>query len=139
MFYFVNFNYTFVIYLFLIVYRENTNLPYISSFIEEQGCFPKITHTNCLSPLKKSNFVFSLNEETLNIDEIKNSMILFQSSSSKSVRLKLEPHHMEINLPYMISSLKKSVSIHNYIIIIIHQINILNYLMTSFFNRIVHV
>ncbi|VVC37805.1 Hypothetical protein CINCED_3A009021 [Cinara cedri] len=52
--------------------------------------------------------MLSLNEEMLYNDGIKNSTILFQSSSSKTERLVLEPHHMEINLPYMITCLKKS-------------------------------
>lgn len=114
--YFVDINYIIVIYIFLNVYRENTNLPYVSSFVEELGCFPKITHTNWLAPLKNADFRLSLNKETLYVDELKNSLVLFQSSSSKPERLILKSQHVEINFPYMISSIKKSVSVYNYII-----------------------
>lgn len=54
-----------------------------------------------------------LSEETLHDSAIKNSMLSFQTLMSESERLVLEPYQMEINFPYIISSLKKAVSIFN--------------------------
>lgn len=89
--------------------KSNTNLPYISSFVEEEGCFPKITHTNRLASLKSSDFILRLEEEVFRENCHKNSILKFQNAHSLPKRPVLEPYQMEINFPYMISSLKMSV------------------------------
>jgi len=86
-------------------------LPYISSFVEELGCFPKITHTNHLTSLRSSDLILHLKEEVFHENCNANSIIKFQTGHSPLKRLVLEPYQMEINFPYMISSLKTSVSI----------------------------
>jgi len=88
----------------------NANLPYVSSFVEELGCFPKITHANRLAPLSSSDLTLCLNEETLHNSDIKDSILSLKTLNSVCKRIVLKPYRMEINLPYMISSLKKSVS-----------------------------
>jgi len=86
-------------------------LPYVSSFIEELGFFPKITHTNHLASLRSSDLILHLKEEVFHENCIKNSILTFQTVNSLPKRPVLEPYQMEINFPYMISSLKTSVSI----------------------------
>jgi len=93
------------------VCRNNANLPYISSFVEELGCFPKITHINHLTSFKSSDLILRLKEEVFHENYNKNSILTFQTVHSLPKRLILEPYQMEINFPYMISSLKTSVSI----------------------------
>lgn len=93
------------------VFRSNANLPYISSFVEEFGCFPKITHTNHLTSLRSSDPILCLKEEVFLDNCNKNSILTFKTVQSLPKRLVLEPYQMEINFPYMISSLKTSVSI----------------------------
>ncbi|XP_027838842.2 enhanced level of genomic instability 1 [Aphis gossypii] len=89
--------------------KSNANLPYISSFVEELGCFPKITHINHLASLKSSDFILHLKEEVFHENYNKNSFLTFQTVQSLPKRLVLEPYQMEINFPYMVSSLKTSV------------------------------
>lgn len=93
------------------VFRNNANLPYISSFVEELGCFPKITHTNHFSSLRSSDPILCLKEEVFHENCNKTSILTFKTIDSLPKRLVLEPYQMEINFPYMISSLKTSVSI----------------------------
>lgn len=52
-----------------------------------------------------------LNEETFHNNDVKSSTLLFQTYNSIPEKLILEPYLMELDLPFMISSLKKSVSI----------------------------
>lgn len=104
----------FRLFLFKVVFyvcRSNVNLPYISSFVEELGCFPKITHINHLASLKSSDIILHLKEEVFHENYNKNSILTFQTVHSLPKRLVLEPYQMEINFPYIISSLKTSVSI----------------------------
>jgi len=90
--------------------KINANLPYISSFVEESACFPKIAHANRSAPLISSALdVLCLNEETLHNNDIKDSILSLQTLNSVPERIVLEPYRTEINLPYMVSSLKKSV------------------------------
>lgn len=91
-------------------------MSYVSSFVEELGCFPKITHANWLAPLSSSNLMLRLNKETLYDNSIKNVMLSFQTLNTIPERIVLEPYQMEINIPYMVSSLKKSVRVFNGII-----------------------
>uniref|UniRef100_A0A2H8TIW1 ATPase family AAA domain-containing protein 5 n=1 Tax=Melanaphis sacchari TaxID=742174 RepID=A0A2H8TIW1_9HEMI len=91
------------------IIKRNANLSYISSFVEELGCFPKITHTNHLSSLKSSDSILNLKEEVFHENCIKNSILTFQTVLSLPNRLVLEPYQMEINFPLMISSIKTSV------------------------------
>lgn len=91
-------------------------MTYVSSFVEELGCFPKITHANWLAPLSSSNLMLRLNKEALYDNNIKNVMLSFQTLNTISERIVLEPYQMEINIPYMVSSLKKSVRVFNGII-----------------------
>lgn len=93
------------------VCRINESLPYISSFVEKLGFFPKITHANWLAPLGVSNLNLCLTKEILHDNNIKNLMFSFQTPNSISKRLVLKPYQMEIHLPSMVSSFKKSVSI----------------------------
>lgn len=93
------------------VCRKNENLPYTSNFVEKLGFFPKITHANWLAPLGVSNLNLCLTKEILHDYNIKNLMFSFQTPNSVSKRLVLNPYQMEIHLPSMISSFKKSVSI----------------------------
>lgn len=86
-------------------------MSYVSTFVEELSCFPKITHTNRVAPLSCSNLMLHLNEETLYDDNIQNSMLSLKILNTKPKRLVLKPYENEIHLPYMISSLKKAVSI----------------------------
>jgi len=93
------------------VCRSNANLSYISSFVEELGYFPKITHTNHLESLKSSDRILHLKDEIFHENCNKNSILTFQTVHSLPKRLVLEPYQMEINFQYMISSIKTSVSI----------------------------
>lgn len=91
--------------------RSKVILPYVSLFVEELGYFPKFTHCNRLAPLSFSNLKLHLNnDETLNYNNFKNTIFSFYTSDSFSKRLVLEPQQIEINHPYIISSMKKSVS-----------------------------
>jgi len=85
-------------------------MSYVSSFVEQLGCFPKITHVNRLAPLSSSDVMLCLNEETLHNSDINDSILSLQTLNSVSQQIVLEPYQMNINLPYMISSLKNSVS-----------------------------
>ncbi|XP_008183276.1 ATPase family AAA domain-containing protein 5 [Acyrthosiphon pisum] len=91
------------------IIKSNANLPYISSFVEEFGCFPKITHANHLTSLRSSDPILYLKEEVFHDNCNKNSILTFKTVHSLPKRLVLEPYQMEINFPYMISSLKTSV------------------------------
>ncbi|XP_060876049.1 enhanced level of genomic instability 1 [Metopolophium dirhodum] len=91
------------------IIKSNANLPYISSFVEEFGCFPKITHTNHPTSLRSSDPILCLKEEVFHENCNKNSILTFKTVHSLPKRLVLEPYQMEINFPYMISSLKTSV------------------------------
>lgn len=88
-------------------------MPFVSSFLEEFGRFPKITHTNPFSTLNSSDYKLHLNKETLYdvVLDTKTSYFSFQNVISVPEKLILEPYQIDINLPYMISSIKKSVSI----------------------------
>lgn len=89
----------------------NANLPYVSSFVEESTCFPKIAHTNrSVSSISSDLSVLCLNEEMLHNSDINDSLLSLQTLNTVPGRIVLKPYQMEINLPYMISSLKKSVS-----------------------------
>lgn len=98
--------------------RRNLNLPYVSTFVENLGCFPKVTHANWLAPSNLCDLKLPMIEEKLHEDEnniAKNSMLPLQSLNSVSEKLVLEPYEMEIDFRFMISSLKKSVSVFNYV------------------------
>jgi len=88
---------------------------YVSRFVEDLGCFPKITHANQLAPLNMSDLNLYLKEEILHHKSIKNSMLVFQTTNPVFEQLVLEPYQVEINLPYMISSFRKSVCINGYL------------------------
>ncbi|XP_060852289.1 uncharacterized protein LOC132930431 [Rhopalosiphum padi] len=91
------------------IIKSNANLSYISSFVEELGYFPKITHTNHLESLKSSDRILHLKDEIFHENCNKNSILTFQTVHSLPKRLVLEPYQMEINFQYMISSIKTSV------------------------------
>jgi len=78
--------------------------------VEELAYFPKITHVNQLEQIRFSDPVLHLKDETFHNSDIKNSMFFVQTSNVMHKPLVLEPYQMEINIPYMIASLKKTVN-----------------------------
>lgn len=101
------------IFNFYVCCRKNESLSFVSSFAEELGCFPKITHTNRATPLSCLDIMLHLNEAKLHDNHIKSLMPYFQTINTVQTVTKqmvLKPYETEIHFPYMISSLKKAVS-----------------------------
>lgn len=55
--------------------------------------------------------MIQLNEETFHSNDVKTSTLLLQFFNSEPKKLILEPYLMKLDVPFRISSLKKSVSI----------------------------